>query len=209
MVAGGVDYRPWESPGLGDDDCFLCDIALDDLSRTLEDVFPWLTLTARLASYPSFTGAYRCRSPDGGHRSRSSSLIARPRRRLDSGIRWRDSEGSPNLDLDTHQRLALPRFIEVKARPQFDIDVLVGFGIGAAPLDPHWRENANHEPQVAMSTQAKKKRSPGAERPRDPFASSSRDRRLLRSPRRADRPTHLAGAPRRHVKRRSVQPETD
>jgi hypothetical protein len=55
MVAGGVDYRPWEGPGLGDDDCFLCSAALNDISRTLEDVVPmWMQRTlGRGRQHPS------------------------------------------------------------------------------------------------------------------------------------------------------------
>ena len=41
MVAGGVDYRPWDGQGLGDNlECFVCSVKLDDDTRTLEDVIP-------------------------------------------------------------------------------------------------------------------------------------------------------------------------
>jgi hypothetical protein len=43
MVADGVDYRPWESRGLGDDECFVCTKAIGDGERTTEDVIPkWI-----------------------------------------------------------------------------------------------------------------------------------------------------------------------
>ena len=43
MLAGGVDYRPWEEPRLGDGYCFLCSAPLSDETRTLEDVIPkWI-----------------------------------------------------------------------------------------------------------------------------------------------------------------------
>jgi len=43
MVAAGVDYRPWESQGLGDNECFVCTRAIGDSERTTEDVIPkWI-----------------------------------------------------------------------------------------------------------------------------------------------------------------------
>ncbi|WP_189834266.1 hypothetical protein [Streptomyces zaomyceticus] len=43
MVAAGVNYRPWESQGLNDDECFVCATALSDSNRTVEDVLPrWM-----------------------------------------------------------------------------------------------------------------------------------------------------------------------
>jgi hypothetical protein len=48
MVAGGVDYRPWEKPQFGEDECFLCSAPLTDTTRTLEDVIPkWIQSTLR------------------------------------------------------------------------------------------------------------------------------------------------------------------
>lgn len=43
MIAGGVDYRPWEGQGLDDDQCFVCGLLLTPDTKTREDVFPrWL-----------------------------------------------------------------------------------------------------------------------------------------------------------------------
>jgi hypothetical protein len=43
MIAAGLDYRPWESQGLDDDECFVCTKTIGDGERTTEDVIPrWI-----------------------------------------------------------------------------------------------------------------------------------------------------------------------
>ena len=43
MEMGGVDFKPWLGRGLSEDRCFVCNLALDETSRSVEDVFPkWL-----------------------------------------------------------------------------------------------------------------------------------------------------------------------
>ncbi|WKV74146.1 hypothetical protein AW27_023165 [Streptomyces sp. PCS3-D2] len=43
MIAGGVDYRPWDGQGLRDDECFLCTRPIPSGSGSVEDVIPrWL-----------------------------------------------------------------------------------------------------------------------------------------------------------------------
>jgi hypothetical protein len=91
MAAGGVDYRPWESQGLGDDECFVCTKAIGDGERTTEDVIPkWIlrhlrrlgTQRAHLL-LPNLTQIPlnqillpTCRSCNGGHLSRIEKEVS-------------------------------------------------------------------------------------------------------------------------------------
>jgi hypothetical protein len=91
MVADGVDYRPWESRGLGDDECFVCTKAIGDSERTTEDVIPkWILRKLRDLGtqrahilLPNLTQIPvnrillpTCRSCNGGHLSRIEKEVS-------------------------------------------------------------------------------------------------------------------------------------
>ena len=91
MVADGVDYRPWESRGLGDDECFVCTKAIGDGERTTEDVIPkWILRKLRELGtqrahilLPNLTQIPvnrillpTCRSCNGGHLSRIEKEVS-------------------------------------------------------------------------------------------------------------------------------------
>ncbi len=85
MVAGGVDYRPWDGLGLGADDCFLRSVALTDSTRTLEDVISkWMQRHRQLPSIllpnltqfaPNNIKIPACRSCNNEHLSRIAGRV--------------------------------------------------------------------------------------------------------------------------------------
>jgi hypothetical protein len=87
MIAAGVDYRPWESQGLDDDECFVCTKTIGDGERTTEDVIPgWILRKLRkrgMQLLPNLTQIPvnkillpTCQSCNGGHLSRIEKEVA-------------------------------------------------------------------------------------------------------------------------------------